>query len=381
MKNKIFSLLLLLLFVLGISLLVKNQEGYLFIENRQKKVFNHIKDDFSFENINSVIGDQVFNRDNIIKSFLDIYNNFEIGNKVVCYDRNQIKINDMFLDNSYIRQSDSILDTVANKAFNINEISNKYPEIKTYVYNPGRYLFEPILNSVWFPNNYEIFENTFTYYLGEKVKYKKLEYQDSQIDYYFYKTDQHLNVYGADKVYRDVIDMINEDFDVGAPKELIDIKEINKEFRGSYSDVCENIGDIYDVFADGNYGINDNDFDYYINDKKLSIVNEKESTINDNLYSKVRTYDAYYNSNAGIMTFDFCDESKENILIITDSYIGPIKEVLSSHFNKSIIVSGDYGLEKLRLDDTIKENNISIILILWFHQNLYYNGYYFIPIN
>lgn len=381
MKNKIFSLLLVILFVFGVSLLVKNQEGYLFVENRPKTQIKDIQFDSIHSDTNSVLGDQIYFRDNIMKLFLDVFERFSKGEKLICYDRSQIKINDFYLDNSYVQYDQSLLDTCANKAFNINEISNKYPEVKTYVYNPSRYLFNPILDSIWFPNSYEEFEYTFTYYLGDKVKYNKLSYQDDEIDKYFYKTDQHYNAYGADRTYKEIVEMINEDFNIGEPKELISLKEINKTYRGSYSDMCENDDDIFDVLCVGDYGINSSDYDYYINGEKSDINIERNNTLNDEIYSVTRTYDSFFNSNIGETIFDYHDETKPNILIITDSYIGPIKEVLSSHFNRSVIICGDQGVSNLSLDKTIKDNKIDIILVLWFQQNLYYNGYYFIPVN
>lgn len=381
MKNKYFSLLLVLLLLFGVSLLVKDQEGYLFVENRPKTQLFDIQKDISINKLNSILEDQIYFRDDIINGFLKVFDKYSFGENVICYNRDQIKIGDVYYDNSYTKLDYSLLDTCSNKAFNINELSNKYPEIKVYLYNPVRYLSEPILDSIWFPNNYEIFENSFVYYLGDKVKYRKLNYEDDKISDYFYKTDRHYNVYGADQTYRDIVNMINEDVDIGQPKELVNILEINNSFRGSYAKNCENSDGIYDRFSAGEYDIDSNLYDYYINGIRTTINDERKAIIKKDAFSNYRLYDTYYNSNSGEEIFDYKDSSKNNILIITDSYIGPIKEVLSSHFNKSVIICGDQSLQNLSLDKTIKENNIDMILILWFQQNLYYNGYYFIPIN
>lgn len=370
MKNKNFSVLLVLLFIFGVSLLVKNQEGYLFVEDREKGKVSDITHDFSFNKLNGVLEDQIYLRDTIIKSFMNVFDRFSIGNKTVCFQRDTVKIDDFFYDNSYVRLKESIKETCANKAYNINEISNKYLDIPIYVYNPVRYLHEPVLDSVYFPNYYDELEDIFAAYLGDKVTYKKMIYQDNEIDDLFYKTDHHYNSYGANIAYKDIVKMINEDIDIGNAKNEIDNIEINKFFRGSYSlssiDMC-------DTLMASEYGIDINSYDYYINGSKTSIEVERSET--------EKTYDSYFCSNIGQVIFDYHDESKKNLLIIADSYIGPIKEVLSTHFNKTVIMCGNGCIENMSLERLIKDNKIDIILVLFYHQNLYFNGYYFIPIN
>ena len=100
MKNKIFSLVLVLLFAFGISLLVKDQEGYLFIENREKITNDFFITDPSFDSANKVLRDQIPYRDNILSSFNKIFNKFSIGDKLVCYKREYIRVNDVYLDNT-----------------------------------------------------------------------------------------------------------------------------------------------------------------------------------------------------------------------------------------------------------------------------------------
>lgn len=364
----------------GISLFIKEQEGYLFVEDRPKGQVVDIIEKQSIDTIDLVMKDQIYFRDDIIKGFLKIFDRFSFSDKAVCFDREKVKIKNAYYDNSYSKLDDSILETCANKAYNINEISNLYPEVKCYVYNPVRYLEESIFEDIYIPNNYYEIEDTFLSYLGDKVKYKKLKYQDKDFTNLFYKTDHHYNVYGADKTYNEIIDMINEDYEVGSPKPLIDINVLDTEYQGSYCKLNESINDIYDTLSDGVYGIDPNEYSYYINGEKSSLSTERELFIKENTHT-TREYDAYYNSNSGEMIFDWNTPEKKNLLVITDSYIGPIKEVLSSHFNKTLIIAGYDSIGRLSLSDVINKNNIDIILVLLFQQNLYYNGYYFIPVN
>ena len=381
MKNKIFSLVLVLLFVFGISLLAKDQEGYLFAENREKVTNDSFIAEPSFDTANKVLRDQMPFRDDIINTFSKLFSKFSVGDKLVCYKREYIRVNDVYLDNTYTRASDDSAQICSSKAYNINEISNKYKDIKTYVYYPRRSLKGQLLDSIYIPNNFEQYEQIFLSHVGDKITYQSLDYSDEELSKYFYKTDQHYNAIGADKVYKDIIYMINKNFNIGEPLPLLSESTINNKFIGSYGDNNGRIVDVYDNLTVGDYGINIDEYDYYVNGQLSSIIKEQEATLKDPIYSKVRTYDAYYNVNAGNISFDYHDDSKKNILIFTDSYIGPLKEVLSSHFNKTIMVCGSDILDEFDLDRIIKENNVDIILFLWYQNNLYSNGYYFVPIS
>lgn len=381
MKNKIFSLLLVLLFVFGASLLVKKQEGYLFAENREKVTNESFIAEPSFDIANKVLRDQMPFRDDIINAFSKLFSKFSIGDKLVCYKREFIRVNDVYLDNFYTRFDKESTKTCSGKAYNINEISNKYKDIKTYVYYPRRSLKDQLLDSIYIPNNFEQYEQIFLSYVGDRIAYQSLDYPDEEITNYFYKTDHHYNALGADKAYKEIVNMINEDFDIGNPLPVINTVSINDNFIGSYGDNNGGIVDVFDDLTVSNYGIDNSKYDYYINGNITSINKEKEQTLNDPIYSKYRTYDSYFNVNTGNVLFDYHDENKKNILIFTDSYIGPIKEVLSTHFNKTVIVCGSDVLNGFDLNKTIEENNIDIILFLWYQKNLFYNGYYFVPIN
>ena len=381
MKNKIFSLVLVLLFVFGVSLLVKKQDGYLFAENREKMTNDSFITEPSFDTANKILRDQIPFRDDVINNFSRLFSKFSVGNKTICYKREYIRSNDFYLDNTYTRSASDLSQICSSKAYNINEISNKYKDIKTYVYYPRRSLKEQLLDSIYIPNNVEQYEQIFLSYVGDKIKYQSLDCLDEDLPKLFYKTDHHYNFLGADKVYNDIVNMINKDINIGGPLPILNTFSINDRFIGSYGENDGGIVDVYDDLIVADYGVDNTDYDYYINDKKTSINKERESTLNDPIYSKYRTYGSYFHVNSGKVVFDYHDNSKKNILIFSDSYIGPIKEVLSTHFDKTVIICGYNELNKLKLDQTIKENDIDIILFLWYQKNLFYNGYYFVPIN
>ena len=75
--------------------------------------------------------------------------------------------------------------------------------------------------------------------------------------------------------------------------------------------------------------------------------------------------------------FDTNRNHLENILIISDSMSNPIRDVIASHFNKSIFINLDmYNSEigEFNIDDYISEYKVKKVLIMDILSNYFPSG-------
>ena len=95
---------------------------------------------------------------------------------------------------------------------NVNRFDLAYPDIRTYVYFPTR--IEELLNP---DHNYEpVCRQWFLSQLNPDIRWSALEINGlADHEKYFFRSDLHWNAYGAYQAYRDIIDMINDDYDIG----------------------------------------------------------------------------------------------------------------------------------------------------------------------
>jgi len=380
MRNKIFTLLILLLLILGIAIFVLPQRENSKYERRGL----HINKELSSNNIaktsESILKDQFPLRDlsiTIINGIKEISNK-PFGNRLLKIKDDVVSISNSTYVNEYIKLAKANKETALNKAFNIKSISEKYPNIKTYIYFPTRIEETSLLDN---GSNISVFPSLKEEFLGQlnsSIKVASLKV-DSENDFnnYFYKTDRHWNGKGAYQGYRDVISLIQKDFELEDPEDAT-FKECEHDFYGNYG---INIG--YLCNPDHIILINKNlhNYDYYINGVKSEDNTESKYKENGKGDVPNSDYDVAFGDNAFIRTYDFHQEDKPNLLIFADSFINPIKDLIASHFNKTIIIDMRANDGTFNLDKIIKENNINAILFLQYYDNLYFNGYLFVPVD
>ena len=386
MRNKIFSILLVILFLTGFGVFFVHQKDFSRVEKRVLKKNSDLN--IVENNIEDILKDQFYCRDLIMKGYYKIklafnelpyiaLNSFGDSNLEYKYlGKNVIEINNEFLINDILTYDKEKIDLCKSRAFNINEVDLKYPDIKTYVYFPTK-----LEETIDFKDNYgTVYREKFIKQLNPNISYSELEIDclDEYLEY-FYKTDFHWTGKGAYEAYKNIIEMINKDFDIGLPKEIKNINIYNNTWTGNVASeiggnwVPDNIVDIE---------INDVDnFKYYVNGQKYDYGKEKNSykiNGNDTMYSD---YDFFYGNNYFERRFELNDETKPNMLVFCDSLSNVNLKWIASHFNTTVYIDLRANDGSFNLDDYINKYNIDIIMVNQIYSNLYFNGYMFIPLS
>lgn len=411
MRNKLLSLLLILLFVLGIGLFVLPQRYESKMEKRllatnesivldnklSLNIENVLKDQFYFRdflthnyfeiktNLNRVINKFVDGSISLVYKVkgllngggtIDIDNDFKNDVSMLYLSDDVIEINDGYLINGIVEYNDEQLQLASSRGYNVNEFDKLYPDVKTYIYFPTR--LEEMLNSE--KENRLLCRENYLRQLNGNISYSALKIgsvEDHQK--YFYKSDEHWKAAGAYQGYVDIIDMISKDYELGPIKEIEKEIVYDREFKGNISSKIGMVGSS-DKLED--YILKDlGEYDYFANGNKIDLNEAKElyaANGNDTVYSD---YDLYFGDNYFLREFDFHQDDKPNILIFADSYINTNMSWIASHFNKTLIIDLRAKPNDFNLDYYINEYDIDIALIDFTYNTMYFNGNLYIPIN
>ena len=403
MRNKLLSLLLILLFVLGIGLFILPQRYESKMEKRllatnesivldnklSLNIENVLKDQFYFRdflthnyfeiktNLNRVINKFVDGSISLVYKVkgllngggtIDIDNDFKNDVSMLYLSDDVIEINDGYLINGIVEYNDEQLQLASSRGYNVNEFDKLYPDVKTYIYFPTR--LEEMLNSE--KENRLLCRENYLRQLNGNISYSALKIgsvEDHQK--YFYKSDEHWKA--------DIIDMISKDYELGPIKEIEKEIVYDREFKGNISSKIGMVGSS-DKLED--YILKDlGEYDYFANGNKIDLNEAKElyaANGNDTVYSD---YDLYFGDNYFLREFDFHQDDKPNILIFADSYINTNMSWIASHFNKTLIIDLRAKPDDFNLDYYINEYDIDIALIDFTYNTMYFNGNLYIPIN
>lgn len=241
---------------------------------------------------------------------------------------------------------------------NINEINQKNPKLKFYMY----YIEKD--TDIYFPTNEKsnlaeyILENTDI----PKENKGKLEVNNfEEFKELFYKTDHHWNYKGSYNAYSQILKMIKPTEKLLTPLETI---KISDNFSGSKASVA-GVNDIYkEPFYVYRFELPTHDT--YVNKVKKEYGHNSSITSiqNDNEIS----YGKFYGGDEGEVIFDYSNPEAENILIFGESYDNAIIELVGTHFNKTYCVDlrayeMDIG-EKFNFNKYIENNDISKIVFI-----------------
>ena len=240
-------------------------------------------------------------------------------------------------------------DYLDRKANNINNIVKNVDNVEYYLYYIEKdedINFETGVK----PKAYEYLKSK----LNSKIKTDSFNISNiKEYRNYFYKTDHHWNYKGSYEGYKEVISLLGFDNYLKPIQE----KCVTALFHGS-----KNV-----VLGSNNY---EEKFCFYLyNLPKYDVYNnidQKSSFVNDSI--KEPAYWKYYGMDKGIITYDFHDINKENILIIGDSFDNAINELIASHFNKTYNVDlrhyKDEEMHEFLIKKFVKENDISKVLFI-----------------
>ncbi len=266
----------------------------------------------------------------------------------------------------YPIQKDSNRENGAINASNsINNLAEYYTDLNFYVFKPYKLNETNIFDDVNGIDSKGMYYNElFVSLLDDDIQYATDFSLD--LDYYeqhYFKTDAHWNALGAYNGYLKIADMFNNNYGDIEPKN--NIKQYclpNFDYYGLYGrqtafifdgePFCDVIYDLpeYLTFFNGAIDQYDNKNDFIENGVSV----DKNAVF----------YDLYYGLNMNEVVFiNPTVENGRNLLVFNDSYVNPIKPVISSHFEKTIFID----LRKypgFDIDLYISDNNITDVLYL-----------------
>lgn len=180
----------------------------------------------------------------------------------------------------------------------------------------------------------------------------------------FYKTDHHWDYRGSYKGYTDIAKMLGvKDDDLIKPVGEATNHEI---YYGSGAQRTKN----YSIKEELIYYKYDFPEHTTIINGELGVYNHYKDYEEHNYdYDYKANYYAYlYGDDEGEVIFDYNQPKKENLLIISNSYGNPVKEMIASHFNKTFVVDLRYherkAGKKFVLSEYLKNNKIDKVLVI-----------------
>lgn len=394
MRNRLFALLPIVLFLLGIGIFLMPQKDVSVMEKRNLTTNSDIAPESLISgnfisDTESVLKDQFFLRDTITQQYyrfkILLNRPFTGGSREtltdVTYtflDDDVIEINDGYLMNNVLIYDEEKAKLASGHGYNINAMDKQYPGVKTYVYFPTR--IEEILD-VGYDLNYGLnYRRNFIIELNENITYDSLKI-NSIIDYqhYYFKSDNHWNAKGAYTGYNDIINMIKKDFKIDEPRRINKEITYDYEFHGNISSQIGQLGESdhisdYELEGVGEYKL-------YVNGEPFNLneVKEKYRLYGNN--TQYSDYDYYFGDNYYERVFYFNQNDKPNILIFGDSFMNAIQEWVASHFNKTVLIDLRAKDDSFSLDNYIEKYDIDIILVMLPYKDLYFNGNMFVPLD
>jgi len=383
MRNKLFSLTLVLLFLLALGILFGAQKEASVIEKRELSTVEDITLADLSDTAEETLKDQFVLRDSLNRMyyrtrifFSSLFGKSNVNGAQVQVLTDEVsRINNGYLLNSGLQYTKEELQSAASRGYNVNEFAQRYPEVKTYVYFPTRY--EELLSADY--GFAPECQNSFKAQLSEGIQTASLNIDSLEIyQNYYYKSDSHWNAYGAYQGYTDVIDLIGKDFDLGEVRAVKEEVTYPYDFYGNISaKICRlsEADHLIDLKLEG-----EKPYDYYVNGEKTDLNSAKEEYAQKGNATIFSDYDLYFGDNAYERIFDFHQEDKPNLLIFADSYINTNMEWIASHFNRTVILDLRARGTEFDLDHILKENGIDAALVLYYYNNMYFNGNEYIPL-
>lgn len=362
----VFLMLFFLILSMGFITLIRTPKDVSTIENRTLNKFNvfQIKDFLSKDfqnNFEDALSDQFVGSQTIKKVMNTVENSINALNspKSICKD-NYVLIKDNFYTfdcDDYLLEMPSYKDLAHNTYLKkrIKEFNDLNKNIETYYY---------VINRAF---NYDFRTNSnsldLVSFLNDNLeRYKGLNYFkiNSYEDYKnsFYKTDHHWNYRGSYQGYKDIAYMF------GFKNIMIPKREVTLDGSVWYGSTARKIS-LYDIKEPFTvYEFEYKSHDEYLNGNKGIYGNSSYFLKGNFPRSEIIDYYAkFYGYDLGEVLYDYHDNAKDNLLILSSSFSNPINSLIASHFNKTYIVDGRH-YTNFKIYDYIEKNNIDKVLII-----------------
>jgi hypothetical protein len=251
----------------------------------------------------------------------------------------------------YNHLSNDEMDKRLNNQINFyNDIKTKYENVNEYIYMPKRYE----VNNIDKKRNVNEYVDKFVNGLNKDILFGSLDSENtSEYLKYFYHTDHHYNSYGALKAYQDIIKMMNI-------KDSNDykVKDVKKPYYGSMAKSSQSnaVSDtLMDIDVKNGLSVSNVDSKF-----KPRVIPSNKNKFYD-------YYVGYYNGQYDEVIYKTNNNSKRNLLIISDSLAWQIDYLLANHYDTTYVVNMRYGKwlkNNLELDKYINEYGVTDVLFL-----------------
>ena len=290
------------------------------------------------------------------------YTTFDIaltprGNGLIEIDETRHLIN----PNNNVKQPH---DLIISKATNINNLVQNYPKLNYFCY-----YIETDMDVEFVAGKITHFiVEPFFSLLDSKIK-KTALYINKPEDYqnFFYKTDHHWDVLGQQQGYQDIIRLTK-----GLQEPLLETEKVPIDGL-KYNGYKSRKLDDYEIYDEFKVLIADlPEHKEYVNDKEQRYDRKEEYL--SGTYTKAEGVSYYGNCNGGdygLVTYDYNQPDKGNILIFVDSFSNPINSFIASHYNKTYIVDFRHYKETYGIDfdfgDFTTEHEVSAVLFMGYY--------------
>lgn len=263
------------------------------------------------------------------------------------------------------RSHEDLSNRVSKQVQFFNNLKDSNPNININIYIVPRYEQTKFLN-----DNLANFTDDFKNGLNKNINVAELNISSTD-DYIkkFYKTDHHWNMYGAYQGYKDILTMLNKEY------EKYDIVKVNKKpYYGSLakSSLSKLTSDnIYDVNATNNYTVKVNGKEAPDKFKPRSIRYNKNNDFFD-------YYIHYFDGQYGLVKYTYDNDFDDNLLIFSDSYAWQIDYLIAKEYKNTYVVNlrfDDYKNGTFNYQEFIKKNNIKDVLFLYEGESIIFDQY------
>ncbi len=389
-RNILFSLLFLCLCLYaGITTLTKEQEEVSLRENRTLQTFEKPRMqtllDGSFQTrFSNAFSDQFPLREKIMDIYTSVNNRFitwsYLGNDndmalVPISEQGVFKVglHGQWLTEYPFYYTSEYEDMIWNRLANYRMAADDVPAPKYYIYT-----IQNAVDTTWFDEASGLesagpyFVDLFKENLDGRYKFYHQSYADyDEYKNYAYKTDHHWNCEGARLGYVNIINWLREDFpQLDEPRIPLEKKTSDIPFYGSYARSSNYNIEPYGFDKISDYVYDLGEYDIYVNGEKVEEFGKREAYFNNTAPSdkEINHYAEIFGKDMAEVIYDFGENSGINALILTDSYSGAIKPVLSSHFDRTYYVDfrhyvttfGNY----MNLKEYVKQHDIDLVLVI-----------------
>ncbi|MGM9834748.1 MAG: hypothetical protein ACI31M_03115 [Bacilli bacterium] len=345
--------------------------------------FSPVKENSIVDKINNKINSKKISLENRITNYFPfyikintLYENANYLTNSFIYDNIPIKKNSdgdllfynkkdelFYLETSYGKEE---LDQRLNDqiAF-FNNLSNQGIDISIYI--PTRYELTTLKK-----NNLNSYIDKFEKELNNDIKVSHMNIESiEEYKQNFYLTDHHWSMIGALNGYTSIMNLL------GVPSlDTFSLKTYDSvKFYGTMAKTSM-LKNKYDYLQDIDLNLK---YDVLVNGKEPSekFKPRELKKSNNDFYDY---YVSYFNGQYGEITYDYHDESKDNLLIISDSYVWEIDYLIAASFNKTYVINlryDEFVNNKLDLSSYMGKNDIDKVLFLYeggsilFDQNNY----------